>query len=266
MRLALSQVKALSWLRPGSGIPSISTAYAQARRRCAQVIHMFVHRQQESSPLAWLTGSSRSARRCLRARPAGRRRRSARAWMRSPQEGSYRMIAVARGQAARASTAARRSRESRSAADCASSIRSSCPGCAAGHARLRCRNHKPKHDTLVPSPPSPSRTIRPAGPSRASDTAATRVSCEGLSAELRAEFCQASGGLPLVGTGGRSVIESPICASLTKPCVSAGSNPSPNNGLNSTATVHRLRARDGVRIRWLRGAAGRCRARGGVLR
>ncbi|MCW2914653.1 MAG: hypothetical protein JWN52_2721 [Actinomycetia bacterium] len=95
---------------------------------------------------------------------------------------------------------------------------------------------------------------------------ATRVSCEGLSAELRAEFCQASGGLPLVGTGGRSVIESPLCASLTEPCVSAGSNPSPNNGLNSTATVHPLRARDGVRIRWLRGAAGRCRARGGVLR
>ena len=41
----LSQVNALLWLRPGIGIPSISTAYAQARRRCAQVIHMFVHRQ-----------------------------------------------------------------------------------------------------------------------------------------------------------------------------------------------------------------------------
>ncbi len=45
-RLALSQVKALSRLRPGSGIPSISTAYAQAWRRCAQVIHMLVHRQR----------------------------------------------------------------------------------------------------------------------------------------------------------------------------------------------------------------------------
>ena len=28
----------------GCGIPSISTAYAQDWRRCAQVIHMFVHR------------------------------------------------------------------------------------------------------------------------------------------------------------------------------------------------------------------------------
>jgi hypothetical protein len=45
MRLALSQVRALSRLQPGSGIPSISTAYAQAWRHCAQVIHMFVHRQ-----------------------------------------------------------------------------------------------------------------------------------------------------------------------------------------------------------------------------
>ncbi len=63
-----SQVNALSWLRPGSGIPSISTVYAQALRRCAQVIHTFVHRQQESSPLAGLAGSSGSARRCLHAR------------------------------------------------------------------------------------------------------------------------------------------------------------------------------------------------------
>jgi len=53
-RLALSQLKGLLWLRPGSGIPSISTAYAQARRRCAQVIHMFVHRRQGSSPVAGL--------------------------------------------------------------------------------------------------------------------------------------------------------------------------------------------------------------------
>jgi len=33
-------------MRPGSGIPSISTAYAQAQCRCAQVIHIFVHSQQ----------------------------------------------------------------------------------------------------------------------------------------------------------------------------------------------------------------------------
>ena len=76
VRLALSQVKPLSWLRPGSGIPSISTAYAQARRRCAQVIHMFVHRQQGGSPVAGLAGSSGSACRCLRAWPAGRMRGS----------------------------------------------------------------------------------------------------------------------------------------------------------------------------------------------
>ena len=53
--------------------------YAQARRRCAQVIHMFVHRQQGSSPVAWLAGSSGSARLCLRARPAG--------WMRGSGPG-----------------------------------------------------------------------------------------------------------------------------------------------------------------------------------
>ena len=95
MRLALSQVKALSWLRPGSGIPSISTAYAQARRRCAQVIHMFVHRQQGSSPVAWLAGSSGSARRCLRARPAGRMRGSGPGLDEIAPEGSHRTIGVA---------------------------------------------------------------------------------------------------------------------------------------------------------------------------
>ena len=40
------QVKDPPWMRPGSGIPSISTAYAQAQCRCAQVIHIFVHSQQ----------------------------------------------------------------------------------------------------------------------------------------------------------------------------------------------------------------------------
>jgi hypothetical protein len=34
----------------GCEIPSISTVCTQAKRRCAQVIHMFVHRQQGSSP------------------------------------------------------------------------------------------------------------------------------------------------------------------------------------------------------------------------
>ena len=43
--MALSQVEALFRLRSDSGIPSISTAYAQVRPHCAQVIHIFVHRQ-----------------------------------------------------------------------------------------------------------------------------------------------------------------------------------------------------------------------------
>jgi hypothetical protein len=37
-------------MRLGSKIPSISTAHAQAQRCCAQVIHIFVHSQQLSSP------------------------------------------------------------------------------------------------------------------------------------------------------------------------------------------------------------------------
>jgi hypothetical protein len=37
-------------MRLGSEIPSISTAHAQAQRCCAQVIHIFVHSQQLSSP------------------------------------------------------------------------------------------------------------------------------------------------------------------------------------------------------------------------
>jgi hypothetical protein len=41
--IALSQVKALLWARPGNGIPSISPMCAQDRRRFAQVIHMVVH-------------------------------------------------------------------------------------------------------------------------------------------------------------------------------------------------------------------------------
>ena len=70
---ALSQVKAPSHVRPGSGIPSISTAHAQAQCCFAQVIHMFVHSQQVSSPLGALADSSRGA--CV-TEPAGRTRGS----------------------------------------------------------------------------------------------------------------------------------------------------------------------------------------------
>jgi hypothetical protein len=50
VRLALSQVKAPSQVQPGREIPRISTGCAQDRRCCAQVIHMFVHREQGSGP------------------------------------------------------------------------------------------------------------------------------------------------------------------------------------------------------------------------
>ena len=43
----------MAW--PCSGIPIISTAYAQTRCRCAQVIHMFVHRDS-SEDAAGLRG------------------------------------------------------------------------------------------------------------------------------------------------------------------------------------------------------------------
>ncbi len=134
MRLALSQVEALPWQRPGSGIPSISTEYAQARRRCAQVIHMFVHRQQESSP-AWLAGSSGSARRCLRARPVGRMRGSGPGRDEIAQEGSHfarprRTVARCRGASAMSVdlTIARRCRERSAAliAACQPSMRTAC--------------------------------------------------------------------------------------------------------------------------------------------
>jgi hypothetical protein len=52
VRVALSQVKAVSWVRPHSEIHSISTPHAQAQRSCAQLIHMFVHSQQVSGSLA----------------------------------------------------------------------------------------------------------------------------------------------------------------------------------------------------------------------
>ena len=53
----LSQVKGPPWVRSGSGIPSISTAYAQAQCCCAQVIHIFMHSQRISIPLAVPAGS-----------------------------------------------------------------------------------------------------------------------------------------------------------------------------------------------------------------
>ena len=34
-------------MRPGSGIPTISTAHTQAQDCCAQIIHIFVHSQQD---------------------------------------------------------------------------------------------------------------------------------------------------------------------------------------------------------------------------
>jgi hypothetical protein len=62
------QVNAHFWLRLGRGIPSISTAYAQAWRRCAQVIHMFVHRQRGSSRLVrGQAAADRHGRRYLQA-------------------------------------------------------------------------------------------------------------------------------------------------------------------------------------------------------
>jgi hypothetical protein len=84
-KLALSQVNALFWLRLACGIPSISTAYAQAWRRCAQVIHMLVHRQQGSSPaVGWQAAADRHGRRSLLARPAWRVRVSETRWSPSP--------------------------------------------------------------------------------------------------------------------------------------------------------------------------------------
>jgi hypothetical protein len=41
--ITISQLEAPLWARPDGGIPSISTGCAQARDRCAQGIHMFVH-------------------------------------------------------------------------------------------------------------------------------------------------------------------------------------------------------------------------------
>jgi hypothetical protein len=60
------QVKGPPWVRPGTGIPSISTAHAQAKCCCPQVIHIFVHSQQVSSPSCRANRYSRSAHYCSR--------------------------------------------------------------------------------------------------------------------------------------------------------------------------------------------------------
>jgi hypothetical protein len=52
------QVKGPPWVQPGSRIPSISTAHAQDQCCYAQVIHIFVHSQQVSSPLAGLAAAA----------------------------------------------------------------------------------------------------------------------------------------------------------------------------------------------------------------
>ena len=70
VRVALSQVKALWRVRPGRGIPRISTAYAQVGRSCAQVIHMFVHRQHaghEDLPRGWKRSPEKAGARMLAA-------------------------------------------------------------------------------------------------------------------------------------------------------------------------------------------------------
>jgi hypothetical protein len=84
------QVNAYFWFRLGRGIPSISTAYAQAWRRCAQVIHMFVHRQQGSSRLVcWQAARIGTVRRYLQARPTRRVRASETRWPPLPGKGRH---------------------------------------------------------------------------------------------------------------------------------------------------------------------------------
>ena len=79
------QVNALFWFRLGCEIPSISTVYAQAWRRCAQVIHMFVHRRQGSGPLTGgQAAADRHGRRSLQAWPARRVRVSGTRWSYRP--------------------------------------------------------------------------------------------------------------------------------------------------------------------------------------
>ena len=81
----LSQVNAPFWFRLACGIPSISTVYAQAWRRCAQVIHMFVHRQQGSSAAVdWQPAADRHGHRSLLVGPVRRVRVSETRWSHRP--------------------------------------------------------------------------------------------------------------------------------------------------------------------------------------
>lgn len=78
------QVKGPPWTRPGSRIPSISTAHAQDQCCCAQVIHSVVHSQQVSSPLARARQAAADPRAGVRGDTAtGRTRGSGLAPMRS---------------------------------------------------------------------------------------------------------------------------------------------------------------------------------------
>jgi hypothetical protein len=130
VRLALSQVNALSWVRPGRGIPSISTGYAQDRRRCTQLIHMFVHRLQGSSRLT----RSGSARRCLRARPSAPGREAPGPGLDEiAEKADIRMLGIGRGPRPRCGQAA--------------------PAAPLVTPSQRCRSRKLKVDTLVRRPP-----------------------------------------------------------------------------------------------------------------
>ena len=148
VRVALSQVKALWRVRPGSGIPSISTMCAQVLGCCAQVIHMFVHRRWGRSPLAVLADSSGSTRRCSRAGPARRTRRSGRAWMRSPETAGTGCSPPPAGQGARIHTSPPE-RRILNGPDRVSSIYPIRPGYATGHAPA-CANRR-----CSPSPDQP---------------------------------------------------------------------------------------------------------------
>ena len=121
-RIALSQVKALLRARPGNTIPSISPMCAQARRRFTQVIHMVVHRKA-CNTFSCRAGRQRSSVPLLARGGHGwhRPRRRAPDARRTPcRTGGPRPPAPACCYA------------HRDPAGRASSIRSSCPGSAAG--------------------------------------------------------------------------------------------------------------------------------------
>ena len=111
------QVNALFWSRLACGIPSISTVYAQAWCRCAQVIHMFVHRQQGSSPpTGGQAAADRHGRRSLQAWPARRVQVSGTRWSHRPPwrvgqaSGAAGLTSSAGGAKSRVSLRPRRSR------------------------------------------------------------------------------------------------------------------------------------------------------------